>query len=127
MKQFVSLIAVVCFCVIFSRCAGVLMAGGAAAGTVAYINGELKQFEAVGIDHLWLATQTASKAMELHTVESEKDALTARLQLKGANDQDIYINLKSMAVNRTEIRIRINVFGDEKSSQRILSEIEKRL
>jgi len=32
-----------------------------------------------------------------------------------------------VAMNETEIRIRINVFGDEAMSRRILAEIRKRL
>lgn len=110
-------------------CAGVLLAGGAAAGvgTFAYINGELQSSEKATMDQLWAATLQAAQGMQLRIVREEKDALNARLHAKGVENKDIFIKLKSVAMNETEIRIRINVFGDEAMSRRILAEIRKRL
>jgi len=107
----------------------VLLAGGAAAGvgTFAYINGELQSSEKATMDQLWAATLQAAQGMQLRIVREEKDALNARLHAKGVENKDIFIKLKSVAMNETEIRIRINVFGDEAMSRRILAEIRKRL
>ncbi|MFB3789432.1 MAG: DUF3568 family protein [bacterium] len=112
-----------------SGCAGVLLAGGAAAGvgTFAYINGELQSSEKATMDQMWAATLEAAQGMQLRIIQQEKDALNARLHAKGTENKDIFIKLKSLAMNETEIRIRINVFGDETMSRRILAEIRKRL
>lgn len=112
-----------------SGCAGVLLAGGAAAGagTFAYINGELQSSEKATMDQMWAATLEASQDMQLRIIQQEKDALNARLHAKGVENKDIFVKLKSLSLNETDIRIRINVFGDESMSRRILAEIRKRL
>lgn len=110
-------------------CAGALLAGGAAAGAggYAYVNGELKTEEPASIDRVWNATLAAAGDLQLRTIESEKDRLNARLHAKSAGDRDIYVKLRSLSETETELRIRIDIFGDEEMSNRIRSEIEQRL
>jgi len=110
-------------------CAGVWLAGGAAAGagSIAYVQGELKTEEDVSISKVWIAALKTCGDMQFHIQEDNKDELTGRIYAMGSDDKKIYINLKSLSEDATEIRIRVNIFGDETMSRRILSEIEKRL
>jgi len=123
-------ILVVCSCLISflsSGCAGLVLAGGAAAGagTYAYINGELNVTENASMSKSWAATRAAVQEMNLRVANENHDALTGRIHAKGSGNKDIYINLKSLSERETEIRIRVGVFGDEILSERILTHIEK--
>lgn len=115
--------------IVTSGCAGMAMAGGAAAGagTYVYMNGELSYTETASIDKTWEATRFAVDRMGLTPITVSNDALTARMRAQDSNGKDIYINLKSLAENQTDVRIRVGMFGDETMSERILSYIHKQL
>ncbi len=118
-----------CIVATCSGCAALVVAGGAAAGagTYAYMNGELCVSERATIDQAWDATYEAAKAMRLRPIKAEKDALTGKLHAKGVSSNEVFINLKSLSAEHTEIRIRVGVFGDEDLSERILTEIRHQL
>lgn len=114
--------------VMLSGCAAALLAGGAAAagaGTVMYINGELKVLEEVSLEKAWEAAQTAAKSMRLFTTDKQRDALTAKLTVMGTDEKKVQIALKSQAGGLTEIRIRVGIMGDRNLSERILEEMEQ--
>lgn len=108
-------------------CAGVLLAGGAAAGTVAYINGELSVEENFALDRVWQATLDTAKDLQLNVLDQKKDGISARLHAKGADGKEIFINLKGVQKFITQVRIRVGAFGDRDASERILAEIRDRL
>jgi hypothetical protein len=107
-------------------CAPVVVGAAAGAGTVAYIQGELKTTDEVPLERAWIASQAAMDSMQFRVVEREKDVVDARLKAIGAADKEIYINLHSVSPQMTEVRIRIGVFGDQDLSRRILNEIRER-
>jgi len=115
--------------IVASGCAGLALAGGAAAGagTYVFMNGELSYTENANIDKTWEATRFAVNRMGLTPITVNNDALSARMRAQDSKGKDIYINLKSISENQTEIRIRVGMFGDETMSERILSYIHKQL
>ncbi len=115
---------------LFSNCgcvAALLVGGGAGAGTVAYLKGELKSTEEASIGQLWQAAQEAMKDLEFVVTSEEKDDLSAKLIAHGTNDTKIEINLESVSVKLTNVRIRAGVFGDESLSRLALERIKKHL
>jgi hypothetical protein len=112
---------------ISTGCALLLIGGGAAAGagTVAYIMGELKSTEEVSLARAWEASQAAMKDLEFSITSKEKDALSAKLIARGAGDKKIALTLKKVSDSVTEIRIRVDTFGDESLSRMILDKIKK--
>ncbi len=112
---------------LYIGCAGAVLGGAAGVGTAAYVRGELEAVENASLSRVWNATLATARAMQFTVIEEDKDELTARVHAKGSNGKDSYINLKSLEEDVTEIRIRIDVFGDETMSRRILQEIRKRL
>lgn len=127
--KFTLLSTLVASSILLTGCAGAMLAGGAAAGagTYAYVNGELKSTEKYPIDSVYDAAVDTVDDMDLNVVESSEDALTARIHAKGTNDKDVYFNMESIAENKTELRIRVNVFGDERMTERIYDEFEENL
>ncbi|MCF6159345.1 MAG: DUF3568 family protein [wastewater metagenome] len=114
---------------IFLFCSGcaALVGGGIAAGTVTYILGELKSIEESSLESTWEAAQKTMEDLEFVVTSKEKDALTARLIARGANDKKIVVRLKKISEELTEVRIRVGTFGDESLARQILEKLKKNL
>jgi len=109
--------------------AAAAIGGGAAAGagTIAYIKGELKATAGYSIDETWAATVAAVDELEFIVINKVKDAVSAELKAKTADNKTVNIELKRIADNLTEIKIRVNTFGDEALSRYILNKIQSKL
>lgn len=109
-------------------CVGLLVGGGAGAGTVAYIKGELKSTEEASIDRTWEAAQEAVKDLEFVITSKEKENTSfAKLIARDARDKKIEIELKKVSEHLTKVTIRVGVFGDESLSRLILERLKKSL
>jgi hypothetical protein len=124
MKKQLFLLSLVAACSLALTGCIALIAGAAAGTGVAYLGGELKSNEPVGIDKAWSATEKAVAAMEFKPVKRSKDALAAQYEGIGAADKRVTIKLKNAGDKVTEVRIRIGTFGDEPFSRTILSKIQ---
>jgi hypothetical protein len=98
-----------------------------AAGTVAYIKGELKATESENIDIVYESTLLAVNELELKIIYKSKDALSAEINLRDAQDDKVQIALSSTAEHSTEISIRIGTFGDQTKSNLIYQKIRDKL
>ena len=97
--------------------------GLGAAGTVAYVRGDLESVESESIDVLYEATLKALKDLELLPTRKTKDALGAEIVTYDAQDKKIVIRLKAKAEGTTKLSIRIGVFGSETKSRLIYQKI----
>ncbi len=107
--------------------AALLIGGGAGAGTVAYLKGELTATVEAPIDRACQAAQKATKDLAFIITSKEHDALSAKLVAYGANDTKMEINLEKVSENLTRVKIRVGVFGDESLSRLTLERIQKNL
>ena len=107
-------------------CPAVLVGGAAGGGAVAYVRGELKTTEEVSLNRAWRASKMAMSDLEFTITSKEKDAFDGRIQASGASGKAIDVALKKISPTRTEIRIRVGLFGDESLSRQILEGIKKR-
>lgn len=105
---------------------GAAAGGAAAVGAVRYVGGELRSTEEISLSRAWKATQLAMGDLEFHIEEKGKDAFDAELNASGASGKKIKVALKKISDKRTEVRIRIGIFGDESLSRQILEKIKKR-
>src|SRR3972149_3516137 len=110
-----------------SGCAALLIGGGAGAGTVAYLKGELKSTEEASIDKTWQAAQETMNDLEFVITSKEKDTFSAKLIAYRANDKKVEMYLQKASENTTEVKIRVGVFGDESLSRIILESLTKHL
>ena len=112
-------------------CAGCLAiaVGAGAAGTVAYMGGDLETDVSEDIDTLYAASRKALDDLELNIIEGRggKDALSATIVARDAEDKKVQIKLKSISDEMTELSIRVGVFGNETKSQLIYNKILKNL
>jgi len=105
----------------------VVAAAGAGAGTVAYIRGDLESVQAHKLDAVYKATEKALDELELNVVRRTKDALSAVIVARDAQDKKITIKLTATAENTTKLSIRVGFFGSETKSRRIYEQIKKNL
>jgi hypothetical protein len=130
-RQELLLVLLLAVCpLVLTGCLAAAAVGGAAAagaGTVAYIKGELKATEEASMDKTWKATVGAVDELNFLVINKIKDAVSAELEAKTADNKTVKIELKRVTENLTDISIRIGTFGDETLSRYILSKIEARL
>ena len=109
-----------------SGCALFLVGGAAAAGagTVAYVDGELKETESVAYDAAYDATLAAMNDMHYVVVDKSKGPLTTKILARASGDKKIQVTLEKQSVSVTEIHIRVDTFGDESLSRQILDKIK---
>ena len=101
--------------------------GLGAAGTIAYVRGDLQAEEYESIDVVYEATLKALEDLELYVASKSKDALVAEITTYDAQDKKIRIKLKASTEATTQLSIRVGVFGSETKSRRIYEKIRDRL
>jgi len=104
-------------------------AGAGAAGTVAYMRGDLETEEPYNLNMVYDATREAAEQLELSVLEgrTEKDALSATIVARDAADKRVTIHLKAQTELTTRVSIRIGTFGDQAKSQMIYNRIRENL
>ena len=106
---------------------GVLILGGAAAGTVGYISGDLKATLAGQFQDVVAATDSAISENSITQVSKEEASHNVVYELRTPQDDKIELTVTRASRDLTNVTIRVGVFGDEPLSRRILNEIETRL
>lgn len=101
--------------------------GAGAVGTVAYIKGDMEAVENKGIDDVYAATKSAMTKLGLSVTKDQKDAMSAEIIARDAEDKKITIKLNSTGYGSTKLSIRVSLFGDETKSTRIYQEIHDNL
>lgn len=121
----VALVAFALAAVFQSGC--VVAAVGAGAGAVAYIRGELEATLDSSLNATVKATDRAISQLEFAKVSEKKDALSANLIARTAQDKKVEIDLIKVGDKVTKVKIRVGVFGDEAVSMAILDKIKQGL
>lgn len=106
---------------------GALILGGAAAGTVGYVSGDL---EAAVEAPFRQVVKAADQAIEDHTItvlSKDVTSYAVAYVLKTPQNDKVDMRIIYATRNLTNVTIRVGVFGDEPLSRRILKEIEARL
>jgi len=125
-KEQVFLAVLLASAVFIQGCVAVAVGVGAA-GTVAYIRGDLEAVESENIEAVYEATQNALEELQLKVTKKAKDAMTATIIVRDAEDKKITIKLNATAENTTKLSIRVGMFGDERKSRMIYQKIRDNL
>ena len=100
-----------------------VIVGGAAAGTVAYLQGDLSAVLEGSVAQSARAVDAAIKKTGVSQISRSVDSLGARYNLRTSQDEAVEITLKKAGNATTEVIIRVGFFGDESLSHQILEEI----
>ena len=120
-KQFLLYFLLITIAVFGQGC--VVAAVGVGAGTIAYIRGDLESVESENIDTVYEAALQAAEELELRIISKTKDALSATIISRDAQDKKVQIILRKTAENTTKLSIRIGTFGSETKSRLIYQKI----
>ncbi len=101
--------------------------GLAAGGTIAYVRGDLESVESEKLDVVYEASLKAMEKLGLAITKKSKDALSAVIVGRDAQDKKVSITLKAVADGATKLSIRVGVFGSETKSRLIYKEIQENL
>lgn len=125
-KRFIIIFSMLIFLPVVSGCM-LLVAGGAGAGSVAYIRGDLQAHLEASLSRSVTATNRAIKSLKYVKISEATDKLASRIIARNASDKKIEIKLDKATKNTTSISIRVGMFGNQVISNNLLNEINKRL
>jgi hypothetical protein len=108
-------------------CGALLLLGGAGTSAIAFATGELQSTEDTALSDLDLACGEAVGRLGYSEIEITREADRVRYRAVSAGGEPVDIRLKAVGPTRTELRIRIGVFGDEAISRLVLEEIHQSL
>ena len=113
-------------------CALFVVAGAGAAvgiGTAEYIGGELKQAYAAPMEKTWNAAIATTDELKMKTTEKSIDNQDKNRVIKGRTEdgKDFQVALENLGKDVTMVKVRVGLFGDEKSSNTIHETISKKL
>lgn len=101
--------------------------GAGAAGTVAYVKGDLEVIEAKGLDDVYVASKKALADLELPAIQDNKDKMGAVLVSRDSQDKKVTVKLTAVTDASTEISVRFGTFGDEAKSAMVYNKIKENL
>ena len=127
MKQHTSIYVLFALAAFASSGCAVALVGAGAAGTVAYLKGDLESVEPHSVEKVFVASKKALEDLDIFILEESRDILTARITARDAQDEKITIKIDHMTHRTTKLRIRVSTFGDEIKSQRIYLRIRQNL
>jgi len=101
--------------------------GVGAAGTVAYVRGDLEAVEPRNLADVYEATEKALDELELRVTKKSKDALQGTIIARDSGDKKIKIALRATEQGLTKLSIRVGWFGSESKSRLIYQKIHDNL
>jgi hypothetical protein len=105
----------------------VLVAVGAGAAGVAYVNGEFEAVLDAGPPRVVDAAAAALEEMEVEIQPPERSALDGRVVGRTALGKKVEITVKRQTETTSKLWIRIDTFGDEDLSRQIYERIRAKL
>ena len=108
-------------------CGLLLLVGGAGTSAIAFATGELRVTEDTSLAALDQATGAAVETLRYAEIDAQREADRVRWQARTAGGDPVDIRLIARGPERTDLRIRIGVFGNEARSRLVLEQIRQSL
>lgn len=108
-------------------CGALLLVGGAGSSAIAFATGELRTTEDASLTQVEAACNEAIERLGYEDVEAERAADQIRYRARTVGGEPVDIRVLARGPGRTDLRIRIGVFGDETTSRLVLEEIHQSL
>jgi hypothetical protein len=89
-----------------------------------YSHGSLIAVEPFPAEQLWRPCRAALNALDITVLDSEESALGGYLDGRTPDLKAVMVKLRPLSANKTELRIRINSFGDHELAQLVYDKIQ---
>jgi hypothetical protein len=124
--KFRTLLAAALLAASLTGCVAVV-AGAAGAGTVVWVRGELEAVLDSNYEKAVTAANLAIRQFQFAKISEKKDALTAILIARTAEDRKVEIKVSKTGDQSAKVQIRVGFFGDEALSLTVLDKIKTNL
>ena len=104
-----------------------VVAAGAGAGTVAYVQGKLESPLGADYHRSVAAVDRAIAQLEFARISHNQDALTSTFTVRTAEDKKVVIEVSKVSDQASKVEIRVGIFGNEALSMTILDRIKANL
>ncbi len=94
------------------------------AGSATYVRGDLEATSANDFNRVLDATHKAIKELGFTEISAKKETLSAVMVARVPSDRRIEISINSTGKDLTNIKIRVDLFGDEQLSRSLLDKIK---
>jgi len=108
-------------------CGALLLLGGAGTSAVAFATGELRSTEDIGLARLDVASGLALDTLGYETLSVTREPGFVHWKARTPSGDPVDLRLRARDPQRTELRIRVGVFGDETRSRLVLEQIRQSL
>lgn len=112
---------------LWAGCGALLLVGGAGTSAIAFATGELRATEEAPLVDVHEACRVAVETLGYNEISAVREAHKIRWRATTPGGDPVDIRLKARGPERTEVRIRIGVFGDEARSRLVLEQIRQSL
>ncbi len=108
-------------------CSAVLSPGAAGSSAIAFVTGELHSTEDVSLGELDGACNAAIERLAYEELDVSREADQVRFRARTAGGEPVDVRLFARGPERTDLRIRIGLLGDETTSRLVREEIHQSL
>jgi hypothetical protein len=122
-----AVLVVMLFAALETGCGALLLVGGAGTSAIVFASGELRSSEEHSLADLDLACRVAIETLGYEEVEATHELEKVRWQARTVGGDPVDIRLAAKGSDRTELRIRVGVFGNEARSRLVLEQIHQSL
>lgn len=105
----------------------VAAAAGGAAGTVAYLSGDLEANLDAPVSRVFEASKQAMRDMDYVVVNTVNGSDKSEVVARTRDDNKVQIVIQPLTEKSSKISIRVGTFGDETLSTKILEKIRSHL
>lgn len=107
-------------------CGAIIVGGAAAAGTYVYLDGQAKNTYSASLQRSYDASLAACRELSIPVTSESRGGSSATIKGKLSGDT-VVIAMELVGDDRTEITVRVGLFGNESASRRIHATISRHL
>lgn len=111
----------------FSGCVAIVAGTAGGAGTALWLGGKVSEEVKVPLKKAVAATTSALKSMRLEITKTTVKDEVAQIKSKYFDGRVIWVDIKKLTEDSSQIEIRVGMKGDKEASTKILERIKRYL
>ncbi len=126
-KKLISLMFIPVLLLNFTGCVAVVAGAAGGAGTAFWLEGKIREEVKTPLPKVVEATTSALKSMRLEITKTTVKDEVAQIKSKYTDGRVIWIDVKKLTQDSSQIEIRVGMKGDKEASTKILERIKRYL
>ncbi len=126
-RKLISILFSVFFLLNFTGCVAVVAGAAGGAGTAFWLEGKIKDEVKAPIPKVVKATTDALKSMRLQITKTTVKDDVAQIKAEYTDKRVVWIDIKKLAQDSSQIEVRVGMKGDKEASTKILERIKRYL